>query len=75
MKSIGTGGRQGDRKLLPGTENIVTCIKEEQLIFQVPACAFLTYGRTFEANYSNLKLLRLPPLLVANDEAEDSVGE
>lgn len=41
----------------------------------MPDCAFLIYGRTFEADYSNLKLLQLPPVLVADDDVEDSVGE
>lgn len=41
----------------------------------MPDCAFLIYGKTFEADDSNLKLLQLPPMLVANDEVEDSVGE
>lgn len=41
----------------------------------MPECAFLIYSKTFEVDYSNLKLLQLPPVLVADDEVDDSVGE
>lgn len=49
--------------------------RKESLIFWVPDRALLIYNRTFQADDSNLKLLQLPPLLVANDEVEDSARE